>query len=96
MRYQGNKKLFKLWISPIYQSTRGYDEGYEDEKPWGYEGEIEGLNLDLSSFDSPVQFHGETEKKVIENAISVLKNAGFSGKLKLMSKLINKGDSKWN
>ena len=94
MKYQGNKKLFKLFISPIYQSTCGYDEGYEDEEPWGYEGEIEGLNIDLSSIEAPVQFHGDTEKNVIQNAISVLKNAGFSGKLRLMNKLINKGDSK--
>ena len=86
MRYQGNKKLFKLFISPIYKSTCGYDEGYDGEEPWGYEGEIEGLYIGLTSSDSPVTFHADSEKEVIQYAISVLKNEGFSGKLRLMNK----------
>jgi len=82
LKYTGDKKLFKLWISPIFQSTCGYEEGYEGEEPCGYEGVIEGLHRD-SHFvdDAPITFDAKTEKKVIEYAISFLKSEGFSGKL---------------
>ena len=86
MRYQGNKKLFKLFISPIYQSTCGYDEGYDKEEPWGYEGEIEGLCMGLTSSDTPVSFYADTKKEVIDYARSLLKEEGFSGKIRLMNK----------
>jgi len=85
MKYAGNK-IFKLWISPIYQSTCGYDEGYDGETPWGYEGVIEGLTYANISADSPITFNADTEKGVIEHAISALKAEGFSGKLRWMNK----------
>ena len=86
MRYDGNKKLFKLWIYPVYKSTCGYDQGYDGEEPWGYEGEVEGLTMDLRSVDAPVTFNGGTEEHVIQLAISALKSEGFSGKLRWVNK----------
>lgn len=86
MRYQGNKKLFKLWISPIYKSTYGYEKGYDQDEVCGYEGEIEGLCIGLTSSDTPVTFYADNEKEIIQYAISVLKDEGFSGKLRLMNK----------
>lgn len=84
-----NKKLFKLWIYPIYRSTCGYDQGYDGEEPWGYEGEVEGLKAKTNVRelqDVDITFNGGTEEQVIQLAISSLKSKGFSGKLRWVNK----------
>lgn len=82
-------KLYKLWIYPIYQSTCGYDQGYDGEKPWGYEGEIDGLTMETNIRelrDVNITFSGGSEKAVIQDALRYFKQRNMHGRLRWVNK----------